>query len=74
MPSSIIHNKVDEANWKKAKQAAHKSYPKMKETDSKFWKIVMTIFKSMNKEDKNKSTASEERWIDLFLKYEWNIY
>lgn len=37
----------DEATWEKAKQAAHKAYPDLTESNDRFWKITETIYESM---------------------------
>jgi hypothetical protein len=44
-----IKTKDDEAKWSKAKDATKKSYLSLGRDKSKYWAIVTSIYKNMNK-------------------------
>lgn len=49
MPA-FIETPKDEKDWKRAKEAVHKQYPKIKESSDKFWALTNKIFQNINAE------------------------
>lgn len=47
MPVGVVRTAAQEKLWNRAKAQVRKQYPKIKEDSERYWKIVMTIYKSM---------------------------
>jgi len=58
MPANVV-KKGQEDEWDRAKAIIKKNYPNISEGSSRFWKLVMSIFKNMT--GKTKSRSSIER-------------
>jgi len=48
MPVNVVRNAQQEKAWNRAKALAKKQYPNIKEGSARFYKIVMTIYKSIS--------------------------
>ncbi len=60
MPVNVVKTAEDEIAWERAKEAARKQYPGI--TGSRFYRIVMTIFKKMtHREDAAPPMAHRRR-------------
>ena len=50
MPA-FVKTPQDEKDWQRSKDIVHEQYPKLKETNDKFWAITNKIFHEINGED-----------------------
>ena len=47
MPSNVVKTEAQEKAWKRAKRIVKKQYPHIKEGTVRFYKLVMTVYKSL---------------------------
>lgn len=58
MPASVISTPEDEMAWERAKARAREQYPDV--TGDRFYRIVLTIFKKMTRDQPLSSPATDK--------------